>query len=249
MSTVDDMRKYKAVVEYDGTDFFGFQVQAEGRTVQSELEAALGELAGRRVRVVGAGRTDSGVHAKGQVIAFSLAWRHDPEALRRAINARLADDVALLHVEPVAQDFHPRYDAVRRHYQYRILSRGQRSPLERRYAWHVRKPLDVPAMNRAACVLVGEHDLATFGRPPQGANTRRRVFRAEWRRHDSLVMFDIEANAFLYRMVRSIVGSLVLVGRGELSERQFGDLLAARNRSVAGPTAPPHGLYLMAVHY
>ena len=243
------MQKYKAVVEYDGTDFYGFQVQARGRTVQGVLEEALGELAGRPVSVQGAGRTDSGVHARGQVIAFSLAWRHSPEALMRAVNARLADDVALLQIEPVADDFHPRYDAVRRHYQYRILNRSVRSPLERRYAWHVRQPLDVEAMDRAARVLLGDHDLATFGRPPQGESTVRRIFRAGWRRDGERITFDIEANAFLHRMVRSLVGSLLLVGRGEMSEQQFAELLAARERSKSGPSAPPHGLYLMAVHY
>jgi len=243
------MRKYKAIVEYDGTDFCGFQLQARDRTVQGEIESALCDLAEQRIPVLGAGRTDSGVHAVGQVIAFSLSWMHSPEALLRAVNARLGRDVALLKVEPVEGDFHPRHDAKRRHYRYRILNRAVRSPLERRYDLYLRKPLDVQAMSQAASSLVGEHDFAAFGRPPQGTNSVRRMFRADWQRTGDILIFDIEANAFLYRMVRSIVGTLLLVGLGHISVQRFAEVLAGGDRQGAGPTVLPCGLCLMAVHY
>jgi len=243
------MLKYKAIVEYDGTEFCGFQVQAEERTVQGDIQAALSDLVMQPTSIQGAGRTDSGVHAAGQVIAFSLLWPHSSDELLRAVNARLARDVVLLHVEPVDARFHPRYDAKCRHYRYRILNRDLRSPLERRYALHVREPLDVTAMTRAAQHLVGEHDFAAFGRPPQGSNSVRHVFRAEWQRQGNILTFDIEANAFLYRMVRSIVGTLLLVGRGDMSERRFAAVLAAGERQDAGATVSPAGLCLMAVHY
>lgn len=244
-----NLQKYKAIVEYEGTDFLGFQVQARGRTVQGELEGAVQELAGQPTPVLGAGRTDSGVHARGQVIAFSLQWPHPPEALLRAVNVRLPRDVALLKVEPVADGFHPRYNAVRRYYQYRILNTAVQSPLERRYALHVRQPLNVQAMDRAANHLLGEHDLAAFGRPPQGENTVRNVFRADCWREGRIVTFDIEASAFLFRMVRRIVGSLLLVGQGSVSVEGFAEVLTAGDRSASSPTAPAHGLFLMGVYY
>jgi len=245
-----NLQKYKAIVEYDGTDFLGFQVQARGRTVQGELERAVQELAGQSTPVLGAGRTDSGVHARGQVIAFSLQWPHPPEALLRAVNARLPRDVALQKVEPVADGFHPRYDAVRRHYRYRILNRAVQSPLERRYALHVRQPLNVQAMDRAATHLLGEHDLAAFGRPPQGENTVRNVFRAGCRRERDIVTFGIEANAFLFRMVRRIVGSLLLVGQGSVSVEGFcrSDACTGRPQRIqpysSGPRAGSGGCTL-----
>ena len=243
------MPKYKAIVEYDGTEFCGFQRQATDRTVQGELEAALHDLAGMPVSLVGAGRTDSGVHAAGQVIAFSLPWSHSPDDLLQAVNVRLAWDVSLVKVEPASAEFHPRYDAVRRHYQYRILNRAVRSPLQRRFGLHVREPLDVDAMDQAAQALLGEHDFIAFGRPPQGTNSVRHVFRAECRRQGEIVTFDVEAKAFLYRMVRRMVGTLLRVGRGEISAQQLASLLAGTSRGTAGPTVPPCGLCLMAVYY
>jgi tRNA pseudouridine38-40 synthase len=237
------------VVEYDGTDYHGFQVQVAQRTVQGVLEEALHRVARQRVRVVGAGRTDTGVHARGQVIAFWARWRHNEADLHRALNALLPQDVALLSLEGAAEEFHPRYDARRRWYRYTVLNRSLRSPLDRRQALHVGRRLDVAAMNRAAAALPGEHDFATFGRPPKGENTVRRVMRAEWERKGPFVTFDIEANAFLHRMVRSLVGTLLQVGLGQLLPEEFAQRLAACQRALAGPTAPPQGLCLMAVSY
>jgi len=217
--------------------------------VQGELERAISAIAPTDVTIVAAGRTDSGVHARGQVISFELAWRHGDEALQRAINANLPPDVVILSLAETVADFHPRYGAGRRTYEYHLYNEPLRSPLRRRRSWHVPHPLDVERMNEASAHLVGAHDFATFGQPPQGESTVRHLFRAGWRRQDSLIIFGIEGNAFLYRMVRSIVGSLKMVGDGSWSVQEFVDAFHAGDRSRAGPTAPPHGLYLVAVAY
>jgi tRNA pseudouridine38-40 synthase len=201
------------------------------------------------VEITGAGRTDSGVHASGQVISFELDWRHDAESLRRAINSYLPDDIVLLEMEETHADFHPRYDAQRRAYRYDLYNSPERSPLYRLYSWYVRTPLDVEKMNEAASHLVGVHDFATFGQPPQGHVTVREVFRAEWQREGQLLSFYIEGNAFLYRMVRSIVGSLKVVGEGKWTVDEFVAALEARDRDRAAMTAPPQGLCLVSITY
>ena len=238
-----------AVVEYDGTDYLGFQVQAQGATIQGEIERALAAVAQEKVRVVGAGRTDAGVHAQGQVIAFNTAWRHPVEELQRALNAVLPKDIAVRELRAVAEDFHPRFDAVSREYRYTIFNQPLRSPLARRFAYHFPQPLNVPAMNEAAGSLVGSHDFASFGRAPQGDNTVREVYRVQWTSEEPFVYFDIVANAFLYRMVRSLVGTLLLVGTGGLSLDEFGEILQSADRSRAGQVAPAHGLCLIKVGY
>lgn len=244
------MKRYRALIEYDGRNYFGFQRQREGfPTIQGELEGVLSELARQPVPVTGAGRTDSGVHALGQVISFTIEWRHEPDALARALNANLPRDIAALSVEETSSDFHPRYDARRRAYKYLVFSAPVRSPLRRLRSWHVRRTMDIERMNEATALLAGVHDYATFGLPPQGENTVREVFRAGWQENGECFEFDIEANAFLYRMVRSLVGSLVAVG---VQSWQVGDFAAAmsacdRNRSAAA--APPQGLYLASVTY
>jgi len=245
----DELGRFWAKVEYDGTDFFGFQIQATGRTIQAELERALEVVTGAKSQVVGAGRTDRGVHAKGQIISFEASWRHSLTDLHRALNAVLAADVAILKIGWAPEGFHPRFSALRRTYRYTILNRPWRSPLERRIAWHVREKLDVGRMAEASCCLIGSHNFATFGQPPQGEETVRTVFRAEWRARGSRPEFDIEANAFLYRMVRSIVGTLVLVGWGQVSPGEFEGILLARDRSLIKQVAPAHGLCLMRVEY
>jgi tRNA pseudouridine38-40 synthase len=245
--------RVRAIVAYDGTDYGGFQRQANAPTVQATLEAALAQVTQGTTGVLAAGRTDAGAHAAGQVIAFDTAWRHGLGDLQRALNAVLPADIAVLEVAEAASDFHPRYDAHSRRYRYTLYNARVRWPLARRYSLHVTAPLDVVLMQEAAQSLVGEHDFATFGRPPQGYKrggvTVRRVLAAEWRGEPPWLAFDIEANAFLYRMVRSIVGTLLKVGRGEMSVEDFTAVLAAGDRSLAGPTAPPHGLCMMAVKY
>lgn len=242
-------RPFWAKVEYDGTDFYGFQIQARERTVQGEIERALEAVAGVATRVIGAGRTDRGVHARGQVVGFEVAWRHDLADLQRALNAVLAADVAVLEMGLAPEGFHPRFSARRRAYRYSILNQAWRSPLKRLAAWHIVEPLDVGRMAEAGRHLVGTYDFGTFGQPPQGENAVRTVFQAEWQADGVQLAFDIEANAFLHRMVRRIVGTLVQVGRGQISPGEVEAMRQARDRSRIKQVAPAHGLCLMRVDY
>lgn len=241
--------KVWARVEYDGTDFYGFQVQEQGRTVQGEMERALEAITGVETRVTGAGRTDRGVHARGQVVSFEPTWHHELSDLHRALNAVLADDVAVLELGLAPEGFHPRFSAVGRHYRYTLQSQRWRSPLARRKAWQVWPAPNVAQMAEASRCLLGAHDFATFGRAPQGDNTVRTVQRAEFREQGTAITFDIEANAFLYRMVRSIVGMLVLVGWGQVAVEGFEAILNAQDRSLIRQVAPAQGLCLMRIHY
>lgn len=245
-------RTYRATVQYDGTAYFGFQRQRRGvRSIQAELEQALSRLANCPIRVLGAGRTDTGVHALGQVIAFTIEWpeRHGTAALHRALNANLPPDIVVADMVEVAPGFHPRFDARCRGYEYHILLAPVRRPLWRRRAWHVAGSLDVAQMNAAAALLVGVNDFATFGRPTTGDSTVREVYGAIWRREGEFLIFDIRANAFLNRMVRSIVGSLKMVGSGQWTLDDFSTAFAVRKRSRSAMAAPAHGLYLMSVEY
>jgi tRNA pseudouridine38-40 synthase len=242
--------RYRARIEYDGTEYFGFQRQRPSQpTIQSELEQALGGLAREPIGVTGAGRTDAGVHATGQIISFDLEWNHGAPALVRALNSGLPDAIVVHEIEEASLDFHPRFDARSRAYEYYVYNSKTRSPIRRLRSWHVRSQLDVDAMSEAAGYLVGQHDFATFGRPPQGDNSVREVMAANWCERDGLLVFFIEANAFLYRMVRSIVGSLIAVGDGRWSVEAFANAHRAAERRQARAAAPPHGLYLVRVTY
>ena len=243
------MGRYRAIIEYDGSAYVGFQRQRQPNSVQEQLERALEAIAKRPVAVIGSGRTDSGVHATGQVVAFDLDWTHGADALQRAFNVNLPPDIAARTIEPVHSDFHPRFDARRRAYEYHIYNSPVRSPLRERHSWHVSRPLSLAQMNEAAALLIGEYDFATFGSPPQGDNTVRRLFAAEWRQEEDLLIFMIAGNAFLYRMVRAIVGSLKKVGEGGWPVAQFADAFEAADRRRAAAVAPAHGLYLVSVTY
>lgn len=240
---------YRAIIEYDGSDLLGFQIQAEGRTVQGELERVLLRLTQQPVRVVGSGRTDAGVHAERQVIAFRASWKHSLSDLHRALNALLPTDIAVKTIELAPPTFHPRFSALRRWYRYQVGLWPGHSPLRSRYAWELGPDLDVDAMNEAAAYLVGSHDFGSFGRPPQGEITIRHVFQATWTQAFPHLYFDIIANAFLRRMVRNIVGTLVDVGRRSRQPDELGVMLKQPDRSSSAPPAPPQGLILKAVIY
>ena len=247
------MARYRAVVEYDGTDFLGFQRQAKGRTVQGELEAALGRIGWSGPAVVGAGRTDTGVHAAGQVVAFDFDWQHGDGDLARALNANLPADIAIKTLAGCAPEFHPRFDARGRRYRYTIVNQPGRSPLAARYAWQVWPELDGDKLRAASQAVVGRRDFATFGSDPDpkgGGSTVRTVVLAEW--HSGAAgwwAFEIQAEAFLFRMVRSLVGALKRVGTGEISVARFEAVLAAADRAECPPIAPARGLCLMEVLY
>jgi tRNA pseudouridine38-40 synthase len=240
-------RRVLAVVEYDGTDFEGFQIQKRRRTVQGELEKALHQITGEKIRVTGAGRTDTGVHAAGLGVHFDTDWSKSPEILQRALNAVLPADIAIRKATQVPANFSARYSVRSRAYRYMILNQAVRSPLAERYALRVPDPLDVDAMDVAARCLIGKHDFGAFGTPPRGGNTVREMYKAQVRREAERVLIDLEANAFLYRMVRRIVGTLLMVGKGALSVAEFREVLEKKRR--AGAAVPPHGLCLIAVKY
>ncbi len=241
--------RYRAVVGYDGTDFLGFQIQVQGRTVQGEIEKALNKVTQADIRIDGAGRTDAGVHATGQVIAFNASWKHSLVDFQRALNALLPPDIVISKLQPVEKTFHPRFGAISRSYQYTLINQPWPSVLERRYSYHVREPLDVAAMRQASKFLVGSHDFASFGKPPQGENTVRWVMQADWSTTGNRLIFEITANAFLYRMVRTIVGTLVQVGSGQLAPGEIKDILERRDLTLSAPPAPACGLCLVRVTY
>lgn len=262
------VRTICALVAYDGTDFHGFQYQANAPSVQGVLEAALDRCCRREGRVIGAGRTDAGVHANGQVITVSVSWAHTLTALERAWNVHLPGAVSVRGVREAPVGFHPRFSAMSRTYRYTVqmyvaptgAPAPKRSPLTDRYALLAPQLLDVTAMNVAADALIGVHDFATFGQATHGESTEREVFAAQWQTSiNSLpalddfpgqrLIFTITANAFLRQMVRNVVGTLLMVGRGVLTPAEVVAMLAARDRRLSAPPAPPQGLVLERVTY
>lgn len=245
------MAHYQAILAYDGTAFLGWQRQAQGRTVQGEVEAALRRLGWQERALRYAGRTDTGVHALGQVIAFALDWPHSAEALQRALNAHLPDEVVVRRVAPVDEAFHPRYDALARRYWYYLYQAPQRNPFQARYAWRVWPPLDEGRLREAAAVLVGRRDFAALGTPPNPHGTTvRTVFKAAWYPQPEGWVFDVVADAFLYRMVRRMVALQVAVAQGRMSLTRWRYLIqeAPPPDPVQG-LAPPQGLFLAQVCY
>jgi len=238
-----------AVVEYDGTRYAGFQRQKREITIQGEIERALASVTQEQTKIVGAGRTDAGVHATGQVISFPTGWKRSLSELQRALNALLPFDIAILALSEVPLDFHARKSALSRRYRYTIFNRPVRSPLSRLYAYHWVGELDLEAMKGALGFLIGVHDFASFGRARAGGSTMRQVLEVDCRREGDYIHIDLEANAFLKRMVRTIVGTVLLVGRGEVSPQGFKEVLAAKDRSRARDLLPAHGLCLTRVSY
>lgn len=244
------MSTFKITLAYDGTDYIGWQRQASGVSVQGLLEEALRELDGREVAVAGAGRTDAGVHALGQVASFVLERAIDAATVRRALNGHLPPDIRVWSAAEAPADFHARFDARSKSYRYRIWNGDVLSPFERRYAWHVTAALDVDAMSRAARMLEGRHDFAAFqSAGSDAADSVRTVLDARLTKTDALITFDITGDGFLRHMVRAIVGSLVDVGRGRQAPEWMRDVLASRDRTRAARTAPAGGLFLTAVDY
>jgi tRNA pseudouridine38-40 synthase len=244
------VRRIRLVVEYDGTDFAGWQRQRNGPSVQAALEDALGRMTGEAVVVTGAGRTDAGVHAMGQVAAFTTERAIPVVGFQRGLNALLPPSVSVVAAEEVPLAFDPRRHARGKLYRYRIWNAESRSPLEARTSWHVRAPLDEGAMREGARALVGEHDFVAFRAADcERRSTVRRIDRLDVDRAGPLITVEIEATAFLKHMVRTIVGSLYDVGRGAHPPGWIGEVLEARDRRRAGPTAPPQGLMLVRVFY
>ncbi len=247
------MARYRCTLAYDGTVYHGFQRQSGSiLTVQSALEHAIERVTQQQINITAAGRTDSGVHAVGQVIAFDAVWRSADALLMKAINANLPDDIALQDIRQ-HEGFHPRFDALSRSYHYTILVTAQRQPFLAKYSWQLNNPLELDAMQQAASMLIGEHDFAAFGNPPQGTNTVREMFRSNWSveaaDYGYRYIYNVEANAFLYNMVRRIVGTLVSVGRKTLSVTEFDAIFRSADLAQAKVLAPPQGLVFQKVRY
>jgi tRNA pseudouridine38-40 synthase len=245
------MPRYKLTIEYDGAPFVGWQVQENGLSVQAVLAAAIAAFCGDSVEVRGAGRTDAGVHATGQVAHVDLARSWDTDTVRDAINAHLRPHpVAVLAAEAVASDFDARFSATRRHYLYRIVNRRADLALDRRHAWRIGRTLDAAAMQAAAQRLVGKHDFSTFRASEcQAKSPVKTLERLDAERHGEEIRIHASARSFLHTQVRSMVGSLALVGEGRWSSDDLARALDARDRAACGPVAPPDGLYLVRVDY
>ncbi|HET6914096.1 MAG TPA: tRNA pseudouridine(38-40) synthase TruA [Rhodanobacteraceae bacterium] len=237
-------------IEYDGTGFFGWQRLAHGPNIQAEVEAALSFVADHEVAVTCAGRTDAGVHARCQVVHFDSESQRDERAWTLGANTKLPVGVSVLWAKPTPDDFHARFSARARRYRYTLLNRAIRPALHARYVSWERRPLDAEAMHRAAQALIGEHDFSAFRAIScQAAHARRAVHHIGVSREDERVHVDIQANAFLHHMVRNIVGSLLEVGMGERPVEWMAEVLATRDRSQAGATAPAQGLTFIGPRY
>ena len=244
------MRTLKITLAYDGTRFVGWQRQAEGESIQGLLEDALARFEGGPVTAHGAGRTDAGVHALGQVASARVTFTHDPATLTRALNANLPEEIRVLAVEDAEEEFHARFSASGKTYRYRIRNAPVADPFDRAFAWHLPEPLALGEMNRAAALLVGTHDFSAFRSVGSDLSTTvRTVTRSEWHHSGGLLTYEIAGDGFLRHMVRAIVGTLVEVGRGWRQADETSALLAGGQRANAGATAPPHGLFLASVDY
>ncbi len=240
----------KITVEYDGTNYCGWQIQTNGESIQGVLERAISTFFGTPIRIIGSGRTDAGVHAIGQAANFFVDKECDLFRISRGLNALTPVDITVKAVEIVPDSFDARRDGRSRVYEYRILNRATPSPFCLNRAWHIHEALDVRAMRAAIACLLGEHDFSAFRAAGcEAAHPIRKVYHTSLEPRGELLVYTIEATAFLRHMVRNIVGTLAEVGRSLRPPQSFSELLEARDRTKAGPTAPPHGLYLVEVKY
>ncbi len=249
-SSSEATRRLRLTIEYDGTDFAGWQRQDHAPSVQATIEDALAQMVGGPVVVKGAGRTDAGVHARGQVAHFDTTTTIPLHGFRRGLNSTLPSAIAIVAVDEVAADFDARFSALGKWYRYSLWNAESRSAHQARTAWHLRGPLNIGAMQRMAARFIGRHDFAAFRASDcERRTTVRTLHRLDVRRDGVLVTFDVEADAFLKNMVRILVGTLVDIGRARLREDEVAQLLLTPDRKRAGPTAPALGLCMMAVRY
>jgi len=245
------MKNFKLTIEYDGTFYHGWQRQKNQRSIQAEIEKCLSTMTGEPVVLIGSGRTDAGVHALGQVASFRCNSSIPPDAFRKGLNSLLPDDIVIRQCVEADASFHARYDVISKRYHYRILNREIPSAVERNYVWHIRKPLNVEVMCLAARHIGGTHDFKAFeGTGSPRSSTVRRIMQIELvEENPDMLILEIEGNGFLRFMVRNIVSTLVDAGLGKITPDDFKQILLSRDRSRAGPTAPPRGLFLISVTY
>jgi tRNA pseudouridine38-40 synthase len=244
-------RNIRLLLEYDGTRYHGWQRQAEALTIQQTIEEALARLTREPITLIGSGRTDAGVHALGQVASFRTTSTIPLKAFHDGLNSMLPPDIAVLEAAEVPPEFHARKSAMAKTYTYRILNRANRSPLHRHSAWWISRPLDLAAMEKATAALLGSHDFTAFkASGSDNHNPVREILASAWRAGEGgWLNFTITATGFLRGMVRSLVGTMVEVGRGKAPPERLAELLVTRARHLVGPTAPPQGLYLVEVFY
>ena len=245
------MPNFKITIEYDGTRYCGWQRQNNDPTIQEEIEKALKTMTGLKISVIGSGRTDAGVHAYAQVANFKCDTQLCASDFTGGLNSLTADDIVITACEKIDDKFHARYSVKSKSYTYRILNRPNPAAISRQYAWHIRKDLDLASMRAAITHIIGKHDFRAFeGAGSPRSHTTRTIFSAELvKAADSYIAFEIEADGFLRFMVRNIVGTIVQVGLGKISPKDFKRIMDAKDRSQAGPTAPCHGLFLKQVNY
>jgi tRNA pseudouridine38-40 synthase len=244
------MRNIKLTIQYDGTNYHGWQTQSNAPSIQKLIEDKLSAILNHSVTLYGSGRTDAGVHALGQVANFHTVSKLSPEVIKRALNSLLPKDIVIYKSEEIDEKFHARYQAKSRVYQYVIWNDRTPSPFFRRFSWFVASRLDIESMQKAGLLLIGRHDFSSF----QGADrletrTIRDIMRMEIRKMGKILIFTIEANSFLKHMVRNIVGTLIEVGKGKMDVDGLKKVITARDRKKAGPAAPAHGLFLREVRY
>lgn len=245
------MKNFKITVEYDGASYHGWQRQKNDRTIQEEIEKALFTMTGKKIALTASGRTDAGVHALGQVANFNCDTDLSSQAFQNGLNSLTRDDIVIISCNIVDENFHSRFDAKSKTYNYRILNRDLPVAINRQYAWFIKKKLDLDAIRLAVRHIIGAHDFKAFeGTGSPKSHTTRRVFKAEIAEQgNGLIVFEIKADGFLRFMVRNIVGTLVDVGLGKITSDDFKEILLSKDRSMAGATAPPQGLFLMKVKY
>lgn len=240
------MRRIKLTVAYDGTDYHGWQLQPGCATIEGELNRQLTLLLGEKITVIGASRTDAGVHGLCNIAVFDTNSRIPGDKFSYALNQRLPEEIRIRHSEDVEEDFHPRKVPSLKTYEYRIINEEFSNPLEQRYAYFTYVPLNLSRMQRASAYLVGEHDFASFCAAGSTAETTiRKIYDLQVTREGSLIRIRVTGNGFLYNMVRIIAGTLMEVGKGKIDPQEVGEILEARNRKKAGPTAPARGLILV----
>lgn len=244
------MRNIKLTISYDGTNYSGWQLQKNGKTIQGEIEQAIEKVFGKKCRIFGTSRTDAGVHALAQVAHFKTHSTVPVEKICPALNAILPRDIAVVHAEEMPQKFHSQFDAKSKLYAYHILNSHHRDPFSQKHSWRIPYKLNIPLMRKEAAFLVGLHDFKSFqASDKRERSSVRKIFYINIKKRKSSIVIDIEADGFLYNMVRNIVGTMVEVGRGYLPSGSISKILKNKDRTTAGPTAPAKGLFLIEVKY
>jgi tRNA pseudouridine38-40 synthase len=244
------MRNIKLTIEYDGTNYAGWQRQKNAATVQQKLEEAIKKLTGEPIEVIGSSRTDAGVHARGFAANFLTSSSIPSSSFREAINSKLSDDIVVLESEEVQSEFHARYSCTGKQYSYTILNRIQPCALERNYVYHYKRELDFDSMKKACSYYIGKHDFAAFRSTGSSVKTSTRTVHRAWlEKHGEKIIFYVEADGFLYNMVRIMIGTLIDVGISKLFPENIAEIIESKDRNMAGNTAPARGLCLEAVYY